>query len=87
MYPEVVDRLNVTLDAEHGEKLTQLARRMHLQPGTVARSLLSQALDDADAEADTIVDLLDSIPGAFERAQLGLRQARNGETVPLSELR
>jgi hypothetical protein len=32
------------------------------------------------------VALLDGIPTAYERAQLGLQQAKSGETVPLSEL-
>jgi hypothetical protein len=81
-----MDRLNITLDPEQGAKLARLAERMHVQPGTLARSLLSSALDDADPDARNVVDLLDGIPGAFERAQLGLRQARAGETVGLDEL-
>jgi hypothetical protein len=32
------------------------------------------------------VELLDGIPGALERARLGLEQARAGETVALDEL-
>jgi hypothetical protein len=32
------------------------------------------------------VDLLDGIPGAHERAQLGLRQARAGQTISLDQL-
>src|SRR5205807_1264667 len=41
-------RVNVTLDPEHDAKLTQLAARTHLERGTLARSLLLQAIDDAD---------------------------------------
>jgi hypothetical protein len=78
-----VERLNITLDGEQAEKLARLAGRMHLQPGTVARSLLSSALDDADPDARNVAELLDRLPGAFERAQLGLEQARAGETVAL----
>ncbi|MBA2462190.1 MAG: hypothetical protein H0V45_10580 [Actinobacteria bacterium] len=37
------------------------------------------------AAAD-VTDLLDRIPGAFEQAQLGLVQARTGETVALDDL-
>ena len=40
-------RLNVTLDAERAAKLARLAERMHVQEGTLARSLLASALDDA----------------------------------------
>jgi predicted transcriptional regulator len=81
-----MDRLNITLDDEQSEKLARLAERMHVQPGTVARSLLSSAIDDADPDARNVVELLDGIPGAYERAQAGLRQAAAGETIPLDEL-
>jgi hypothetical protein len=81
-----VGRLNITLDDEQAEKLARLAERMYVQPGTVARSLLSRALDDADPDARNIVELLEGIPGAYERAQLGLEQARAGKTVSLDDL-
>lgn len=81
-----MERLNITLDAEQGAKLARLADRMHVQPGTLARSLLSSALDEADPDARNVVELLDGIPGAFERAQLGLEQAHAGETVALDDL-
>jgi hypothetical protein len=81
-----VDRLNITLEDEQAEKLVRLADRMHIQPGTVARSLLSSALDEADPDARNVAELLDGIPGAYERAQLGLGQARAGETVSLNKL-
>jgi hypothetical protein len=81
-----MERLNVTLDDEQAEKLARLAERMYLQPGTVARSLLSAAIDDADVDAGNVVELLDGMPGAHARAQLGLRQAKVGETVALDEL-
>ena len=64
-------RLNVTLDAEYAAKLSRLAQRTHTQEGTLARSLLSQALDEADPDPRNVVDLLYRIPGAYERALLG----------------
>ncbi len=79
-------RFNVTLDAERTTKLVQLAQRTHMNEGSLARSLLSQALDDAGADPRNIAELLDGIPGAFERAQLGLKQARGGRTIDLDEL-
>jgi predicted transcriptional regulator len=82
----VVERLNITLDDQQAEKLLRLAERMHVQPGTIARSLLSNALDEADPDARNVVELLDDIPGAYERAQLGLQQAEAGETVSLDDL-
>lgn len=79
-------RLNITLDGERAAKLARLAERTHVQEGTLARSLLSSALDEVDPEARGIVELLDGIHGALERAQLGARQARSGETMALDDL-
>lgn len=78
-------RFNVQLDERHAMKLRALAERTHVNPGTLARSLLSMALDDAEPEPASIVALLDSIPGAFERANQGLHQIRAGEGIPLNE--
>jgi hypothetical protein len=80
------NRINVSLDPEYAEKLSRLAERMHVQEGTLAKSLLSTALDGADPDAEHIVALLNAIPGAWERTQEGMEQARRGEGVPLSEL-
>jgi len=79
-------RLNVTLDAEHAARLSRLAERTHVQEGTLARSLLSSAIEEADPDARDVTALLDGIPGAYERAQLGLEQGRRGETIPLEDL-
>ena len=79
-------RVNVTLDEAHARKLSLLAARTHVQEGTLARSLLSTALDDVDPGAARITEVLDSIPGAWERTQKGLTQASRGEGVPLDEL-
>lgn len=79
-------RFNVQLDERYATKLQhELAERTHVSPGTLARSLLSTALDEVAPEPSTIVDLLDSIPGAFERANQGLREIRSGEGRPLGE--
>ncbi len=79
-------RLNVTLDQEYAAKLARLAQRTHVQEGTLARSLLSQAIDEADVDPDNVVQILDGISGAFQRAHLGLEQARDKQTTPLDEL-
>jgi hypothetical protein len=79
-------RLNVTLDAEYAQKLSRLAERTHTQEGTLARSLLSHALDEADPDPRHAADLLDGIPGAYERALVGREQARTGKTISLDDL-
>lgn len=78
-------RLNVTLDAEYAAKLSRLAERTHTKEGTLARSLLSHALDEADPDPRHAVDLLDG-SGTYERALLGREQAKAGTTIPLDDL-
>lgn len=80
------NRVNVLLDQEHAAKLRRLAERTHVNPGTIARSLLSSALDDADPDARTVTTLLDSIPGAFERAERGQEEAHTGLGTRLEDL-
>ena len=80
------NRLNVLLDDEHAAKLYSLADRTYVNAGTLARSLLSTALDQADPDASTVTALLEVIPGAYERAQQGLLEARAGRVVRLEDL-
>ena len=79
-------RLNITLDDEHARRLARLAERVHVNEGTLARSLLSSAIDDADPDAQTVVAVLDGIDGAWDRAEAGRRQADAGDTVTLEDL-
>jgi hypothetical protein len=81
------NRVNVTLDDVHAEKLRRLAERTHVNEGTIARSLLMSALDESDPDPRSITELLDALPGAFERAELGLAQVRSGDGQPLTDLR
>ena len=43
------------------------------------------APDAEEPEPASIVALLDSIPGAFERAKLGEREIQEGNGIPLDE--
>ena len=79
-------RINVMLDEEHAARLNEMAARMYAQPGTIARSLLSNAIDQVDTEATTITAILDAIPGAWDRTQEGLTDVRAGRVVPLDQL-
>ena len=79
-------RVNVLLGEEHAAKLYRLADRTHVNAGTLARSLLSTALDQTDPDAATITALLDAVPGAYERAEQGLANVRAGRVVSLDEL-
>ena len=79
-------RVNIVLDEERAVKLRRLAERTHTNPGTIARSLLSTALDQADPDPRTIVDILDGIPGAWEDARVGSREIRDAQGIPVDEL-
>jgi predicted transcriptional regulator len=83
---EQTKRVNVLLDPEHATRLRRLAERTHLNPGTLARSLLSSALDAADPEPDSVTALLDAIPGAWGDAEAGLDDAAAGRVIPLDAL-
>jgi predicted transcriptional regulator len=83
---EQTNRVNVLLDPEHATLLRRLAERTHLNPGTLARSLLSSALDAADPDPDSVTALLDAIPGAWDDAQAGLADVAAGRVIPLDSL-
>lgn len=82
----MASRVNLSLDPEHAEKLSRLAERMHVDEGTLAKCLLSTALDGVDPAAAHIVHLLDGTPGAHERTREGVAQARRGEGISLDDL-
>ncbi len=79
-------RLNVTLDPEHAARLARLAERTHVQEGTLARSLLAAAIEEAERILQRVVAVLEGIPGAYEHAMQSLERARAGETIALDEL-
>ncbi len=79
-------RLNVTLDEGAARKLAAMAERMHINEGTLARSLLTTAIDQSEPDPANLVALLDGIPGAWQDAQDGWREAQEGETIPLDDL-
>ena len=79
-------RVNIVLDQERSIKLRRLAERTHTNAGTLARSLLSTALDEADPDARNVTALLDGIDGAWERALAGQEEARAGAGIALEDL-
>jgi len=86
MSEQRTNRFNVLLDDEHAAKLYSLADRTYVNPGTIARSLLSTALDQADPDPESVSALLDAIPGAYESALEGRRALRGGRVVRLEDL-
>jgi hypothetical protein len=79
-------RLNITLDEERAAKLARLAARVHVNEGTLARSLLSSAIDDSDPDVDSVLAVFEGIDGAWDRAQIACEQAASGDTVAHGDL-
>jgi hypothetical protein len=79
-------RINVLLDDEHARRLKRMAEQSHAAEGTLARSLLSRAIDEAEVDGATIVEVLNGIPGARERIAAAREQIARGEGIPLDDL-
>jgi hypothetical protein len=58
----------------------------HTSPGTLATSVLSTAIDEADPDPRSITDLLDWIPGAWEDARAGAEDISARRYIPLEDL-
>jgi hypothetical protein len=63
-----------------------LARLAGVLEATLARSLLSKAIEDADPDASSTTAILDGIPGAYERAIQSLERAHAGKSIALDDL-
>lgn len=82
----VSKRLNVSLDEQRAAKLARLADRAHVADGTLARSLLSAAIDDADPDPAAVTEILEGIPGLSERLRRAEAQVDRGDVVALEDL-
>lgn len=79
-------RLNVTIDEERAAKLAHLADRAHVSDGTIARSLLSTAIDDADPDPATITEILEGVPGLSKRLERAEQEVETGAVSELHDL-
>jgi len=79
-------QIRLNLDDESAARLATLAERAHAQQDDLAVSLLAEALAEIEREPADVASVLDRIPGAWERMQLGRDQASRGETIGLDEL-
>jgi hypothetical protein len=79
-------QIRLDLDDDSAARLAALAERAHAQQDDLAVTLLSEALAELEREPADIASMLDRVPGAWDRMQLGREQASRGETVGLDEL-
>ena len=84
--PSKSHRINVLLDDEHALRLKRMAEQAHAAEGTLARSLLARAIDDADIDGRTMVEILNGIPGADRRIAEARDEIARGEGIPLDRL-
>jgi hypothetical protein len=86
-YPErMAHQISLNLDDASAARLAMLAERAHAQQDDLAVTLLAEALAEFEREPTDLTSMLDRIPGAWNRMQLGQEQARRGETIGLDEL-
>jgi hypothetical protein len=86
-YPDhMAHQIHLDLDDESAARLAALAERAHAQQDDLAVTLLSEALAELEREPGDVASMLDRVPGAWKRMQLGREQAGRGETVGLDEL-
>ena len=78
--------VNVLLGKEDVAQPERLANQTHQSPEALARSLLSRALDQAEPSANSVTAVLDSMEGAFEKAQAGTADVNAGRFVRLDDL-
>jgi hypothetical protein len=73
--------LEIELTRETLAKLDRLAASAGVTREAAASALMMRAIDAAGTDPDAIVDLLDRIPGAWERIQDGIDDARSNRTT------
>lgn len=81
-----VHPLRVVLDDDHHARLTCMAKRIEVDRDALAGSLLASVLDGAETDGGELTRVLEAIPGAWERTELGRAQGAAGETTPLDQL-
>jgi len=74
------------LDDDHDARLTRMAERIAVDRDSLAGSLLASVLDGAETDGGELTNVLDSIPGAWERAELGRTQGVAGQSTSLDQL-
>ena len=78
--------ISVTLEPEYAVRLAAIAEQAHIQEDVLAGFLLAEAIDEAEIDARSIVEILNGIPGAFERTELGMLELGAGRGIPLEDL-
>ena len=78
--------LSVTLSEEYAQRLQQMAEEAKADQDVLAGSLLARAIDDADIDGPSVAELLDAIPGAWERIDAARADIAAGRGIPLDEL-
>jgi len=79
-------RLTIDLEDDDGAELDRLAEGQRTDAEGFARGLLIELLRNQRYDSRTATEVLDGIPGAWERAQEGRAQIAAGRGVSLQDL-
>jgi hypothetical protein len=71
---------------DDGTRTELLPDGQHVNLGESAGTPPRPTTDEAARDPSSVVAVLDSIPGAFEKASRGLQEIRAGNGVPVDEL-
>lgn len=83
VYDLVVGRsLSIDLDDDQNESLTRIAGS-EADVEALAHAVLVEFLDTQAGDADRATEIIDRIPGAWERALEGRAQIDAGQGIPL----
>jgi hypothetical protein len=80
--PDDSVRLEITLPSASGQKLARIASRAGVSEEKIAGALLLGAIDGAEVDARLVRCVLDDIPGAWDRIEAGIADARADRTSP-----
>ncbi len=78
-------RLSIDLDDDQNESLARIAGS-EADADALAHAVLVEFLDTQAGDADRATEIIDRIPGAWERSQEGRAQIDAGHGIPLDQL-
>lgn len=78
-------RLSIDLDDDQSESLTRIAGS-DADADALAHAVLVEFLETQAGDADCATEIIDRIPGAWERAQEGRAQIDAGQGIQLDRL-
>ena len=80
------DSITIPLNVGDRRRLREIAERTCASETSIAHTLLSLALDDADVDAEVMTEIIEGIPGVLDHIAEAREQLDRGEGIPLEDL-